>query len=146
LLLYLKVVSDIHSSMDTLTKDELEFLDYKSGLSRERILKHLKHLDFNNAVITEAQESLTSYHNWVGTNIKDEDKPKFEEFNKINLNYHGCDLSPYEKKIFDKLPDIGKWHCGTNSRMWRAIEEAEESLMEFVHNEVNYLCTSTFFS
>ena len=44
-----------------------------------------------------------------------------------------------KKKIFDKLPDIGKWQCGNYSRMWRALEEADESLMEFVHHEVNYL-------
>ena len=84
---------------DTLTKEEMKFVEYKSEVSQEHILKHLENgLDFHNAVITEAQESLTSYHNWILNNIKDEDKHKFEEFNTIQINYQGSDLTEYEKK------------------------------------------------
>jgi hypothetical protein len=139
-LFILIIVSFMSFNRDTLTKEEREFLEYKGRVSQEFIIKHLENgLDFHNAVITEAQESISSYHNWIHNNIKDEDKHKFEEFNKIQINYQGSDLTDYEKKIFDKLPDIGKWQCGNYSRMWRALEEADESLMEFVYNEVNYL-------
>ena len=128
-------------TIDNLTEEETEFLNYRGEVTKEHIVKHLENgLDFDNAVITEAQESLTSYHNWVQNNIKDEDKHKFNEFDNIELTYHGENLTVYEKTLFDKLPNIGKWQCGNYSRMWRALEEAEECLMEFVYHEVNYLC------
>jgi hypothetical protein len=125
-----------------LTSDESEFLKYKSEPTRSRILKHIENgLNFDHAVITEAQESLTSYYDWVKNNIKDEDRNKFNEWSLDHVtNYTGDNLTPYEKSIFDKLPDIGKWQCGNYPRMWRAIEEADESLVEFIHNELNYLC------
>ena len=125
-----------------LTSDESDFLKYKSEPTRSRILKHIENgLNFSDAVITEAQESLTSYYDWVKNNIKDEDRNKFNEWSLDHVtNYKGENLTPYEKSIFDKLPDIGKWQCGNYSRMWRAIEEADESLVEFIHHEANYLC------
>ena len=126
-----------------LTSDESEFLNYKGEPSKSRILKHIENgLNFSDAVITEAQESLTSYYDWVKNNIKDEDRDKFNKwsFDHATDDYKGENLTAYEKSIFDKLPDIGKWQVGNYSRMWRALEEADESLVEFIHHELNYLC------
>jgi hypothetical protein len=128
-------------TIGNLTEEEKEFLNYKGEFSKEHIVKHLENgLDFDNAVITEAQESLTSYHNWVQNNIKDEDKHKLNEFDNIPLTYHGTDLNEFEKDIFNRLPNIGKWQWSNYSRIWRALEEADECLMEFVYHEANYLC------
>ena len=125
-----------------LTSTESEFLKYKSEPTRSRILKYIENgLNFDQAVITEAQESFTSYYDWVKNNIKDEDRDKFNKWSFDHAtDYKDDDLTAYEKSIFDKLPDIGKWQVGNYSRMWRAIEEADESLVEFIHHELNYLC------
>ena len=125
-----------------LTSDESDFLKYKSEPTRSRILQYIENgLNFSDAVITEAQESFTSYYDWVKNNIKDEDRDKFNKWSFDHAtDYKDDDLTAYEKSIFDKLPDIGKWQVGNYSRMWRAIEEADESLVEFIHHELNYLC------
>jgi hypothetical protein len=129
--------------MNNLSQDEKEFLEYKDEFSRNIIIKHIENgLSFNKAVIKEAGESLISYHDWVLKNIKEEDKNKLNEFDNITLTYQGEDLNEFEKNIFDRLPNIGKWQCGNYSRMWRALEEALECLMEFVYHEANYLWQS----
>ena len=127
-----------------LTSDESEFLNYKGEHAKPIILNHMKSgLNFSDAVITEAQESLTSYYNWVKNNIKDEDRNRFNEWSLDHVtNYTGDNLTEYEKSLFDKLPDVGKWQVGNYGRMWRALEEAEECLIEFIHHEANYLCQS----
>ena len=94
-------------------------------------------------MITEASESLISYYKWVLNNVKEEDKKRVEEWDDGNATlYRGGDLTDYEKKLFNTLPNIGKWQVGNYTRMWRGLEEAEECLMEFVHHELNYLCSS----
>jgi len=127
-----------------LTSTEYDFLKYKSEPTRSRILQYIENgLNFSDAVITEAQESLTSYYNWVKNNVKDEDRNRFNEWSTDHVtNYTGDNLTEYEKSLFDKLPDIGKWQVGNYSRMWRALEEADECLCEFIHHELNYLCKS----
>ena len=127
--------------MNSLTEDEKEFLEYRPETTRERIIKLLDNgLPFDKAVIKEAGESLISYYEWIRNNIKDEDKHKLNDFDNIPLTYHGTDLNEFEKNIFDRLPNIGKWQWGNYSRIWRALEEADECLMEFVYHEANYLC------
>lgn len=130
-------------NIETLDEQEKEFLKYKCEVTKEKIIKHIQNgLSFEDAVITEASESLVSYYNWVVDNAKDEDKDKVYDWNKGNTtSYTGEDLNEYQKKLFDTLPNIGKWQVGNYSRMWRALEEADECLMEFIHHELNYLCT-----
>ena len=129
-------------NIETLDEQEKEFLKYKCEVTKEKIIKHIQNgLSFEDAVITEASESLVSYYNWVVDNAKDEDKDKVYDWNKGNAtSYTGEDLNEYQKKLFDTLPNIGKWQVGNYSRMWRALEEADECLMEFIHHELNYLC------
>lgn len=127
--------------MNSLTQSEKEFLEYRHETTRERIIKLLENgLSFDKAVIKEAGESLISYYDWIRNNIKDEDKHKLNDFDNIPLTYHGNDLNSFEKDIFDRLPNIGKWQWSNYSRIWRALEEADECLMEFVYHEANYLC------
>ena len=127
--------------MNSLTQSEKDFLQYKDENSRSRIIKYVENgLPFDKAVIKEAGESLISYYNWILNNIRDEDKHKLKDFDDIPLTYKGEDLDDFEKDIFDRLPNIGKWQWGNYSRVWRALEEADQCLMEFVHHEVNYLC------
>ena len=127
--------------MNSLTQSEKDFLEYKGEHSRSIIIKYVENgLPFDKAVIKEAGESLISYYNWIRNNIKDEDKNKLNDFDDIPLTYKGEDLDDFEKDIFDRLPNIGKWQWGNYSRVWRALEEADQCLMEFVHHEVNYLC------
>jgi len=129
------------SLMNRLTQSEKDFLEYRHETTRERIIKLLENgLSFDKAVIKEAGESLISYYDWIRNNIKDEDKHKLNDFDNIPLTYHGTDLNPFEKDIFDRLPNIGKWQWSNYSRIWRALEEADECLMEFVYHEANYLC------
>jgi len=129
------------SLMNSLSQSEKDFLEYKDEHSRGRIVNHVENgLTFDKAVIKEAGESLISYYDWIRNNIKDEDKYKLNEFDDIPLTYKGEDLNPFEKDIFDRLPNIGKWQWSNYSRIWRALEEADQCLMEFVYNEVNYLC------
>ena len=127
--------------MNSLTQSEKDFLEYRHETTRERIIKLLENgLSFDKAVIKEAGESLISYYNWIRNNIKDEDKHKLNDFDNIPLTYLGTDLNPFEKDIFDRLPNIGKWQWSNYTRVWRALEEADECLMEFVYHEANYLC------
>ena len=127
--------------MNSLTRDEKEFLEYRHETTRERIIKLLENgLSFDKAVIKEAGESLISYYDWIRNNIRDIDKHKLNEFDNIPLTYQGADLNEFEKNIFDRLPNIGKWQWSNYSRVWRALEEAEQCIMEFVYHEVNYLC------
>ena len=127
--------------MNSLTQDEKEFLEYRHETTRERIFKLLENgLSFDKAVIKEAGESLISYYDWIRNNIRDIDKHKLNEFDNIPLTYQGEDLNEFEKDIFDRLPNIGKWQWSNYSRIWRALEEADECLMGFVYHEVNYLC------
>lgn len=130
--------------MNSLIPDEKEFLEYKDEHSRSRIIKYIENgLPFEKAVIKEAGESLISYYEYIRNNIKDEDKHKLNEFDNIPLTYHGEDLNDFEKDIFERLPNIGKWQWSNYSRIWRALEEADECLMEFVYHEANYLCQSS---
>lgn len=130
--------------MNRLSQEEIDFLQYKGEHSRGRIVKHLENgLSFDKAVIKEAGESLISYYDWIRNNIRDEDKQKLNEFDNIPLTYKGEDLNDFEKDIFDRLPNIGKWQWSNYSRVWRALEEADECLMEFVYNEANYLCNGS---
>jgi len=130
--------------MNSLTQGEKDFLQYRHETTRERIIKLLENgLPFDKAVIKEAGESLISYYDWIRNNIKDEDKHKLNDFDNIPLTYHGNDLNPFEKDIFDRLPNIGKWQWSNYSRIWRALEEADECLMEFISNEANYLCNES---
>ena len=127
--------------MNSLTQSEKEFLEYRHETTRERIIKLLENgLPFDKAVIKEAGESLISYYDWIRNNIKDIDKHKLNDFDNIPLTYHGNDLNEFEKDIFDRLPNIGKWQWSNYTRIWRALEEADECLMEFVYHEANYLC------
>jgi hypothetical protein len=127
--------------MNSLTQSEKDFLEYRNETTRERIIKLLDNgLPFDKAVIKEAGESLISYYDWIRNNIKDEDKHKLNDFDNIPLTYHGNDLNEFEKDIFNRLPNIGKWQWSNYTRTWRALEEADECLMEFVYHEANYLC------
>ena len=127
--------------MNSLTQDEKEFLEYRHETTRGRIFKLLENgLSFDKAVIKEAGESLISYYDWIRNNIRDIDKHKLNVFDNIPLTYQGADLNEFEKNIFDRLPNIGKWQWSNYSRVWRALEEAEQCIMEFVYHEVNYLC------
>ena len=127
--------------METLSQSEKDFLEYRNETTRSRIIKYVENgLSFDKAVIKEAGESLISYHEWIRNNIKDEDKYKLNDFDNIPLTYQGTDLNEFEKDIFDRLPNIGKWQWSNYSRIWRALEEADECLMEFVIHEANYLC------
>ena len=127
--------------MNRLTQSEKDFLQYKDEHSRSRIIKYVENdLPFDKAVIKEGGESLISYYNWILNNIRDIDKHKLNEFDNIPLTYKGEDLNDFEKDIFDRLPNIGKWQWSNYSRVWRALEEADECLMEFVYHEANYLC------
>ena len=60
----------------------------------------------------------------------------FEDYFSFKLRIN----DEFEKDIFDRLPNIGKWQWSNYSRIWRALEEADECLMEFVYHEANYLC------
>ena len=127
--------------MNSLTQSEKDFLEYRNETTRERIIKLLDNgLPFDKAVIKEAGESLISYYDWIHNNIKDIDKHKLNDFDNIPLTYHGNDLNEFEKDIFNRLPNIGKWQWSNYTRTWRALEEADECLMEFVYHEANYLC------
>lgn len=127
--------------MDNLSQSEKDFLEFKHETTKNRILNYLETgLTFDKAVIKEAGESLISYYEYIRNNIKDIDKYKLNEFDNIPLTYHGTDLNEFEKYIFDRLPNIGKWQWSNYSRIWRALEEADECLMEFVYHEANYLC------
>jgi len=128
-------------NIDDLLPYELDFYNRKNDVSKEKILKHLNRgLSFDNAVITEAQESFVSYHNWAKNNVKDEDKHIIDEWdNSHQTNYTGTDLTNYEKQIFDKLPNAAKWQVENNSRMWKAIEHAQENLIELIYNKLYYL-------
>ena len=124
-----------------LSESENEFLQFRHEVTRSRIIKYIENgLPFDKAVIKEAGESLISYYEYIKDNIKDEDKHKLNEFDDIPLTYHGTDLNDFEKDIFDRLPNIGKWQWSNYTRVWRALEEADECLMEFVYHEANYLC------
>tara|TARA_B100000902_G_C26665065_1_gene600291 strand:+ start:77 stop:487 length:411 start_codon:yes stop_codon:yes gene_type:complete len=129
-------------NIETLDENERDFLKHKSEVTKEQIIKHLQNgLSFEDAVITEATESLVSYYKWVVDNAKEEDKGKVQDWNEGNAtSYNGENLNEYQKKLFDTLPNIGKWQVGNYNRMWRALEEADECLMEFIHHELNYLC------
>ncbi len=127
--------------MDNLSQSEKDFLEFKHETTKNRILNYLETgLTFDKAVIKEAGESLISYYEYIRNNIKDIDKYKLNEFDNIPLTYHGTDLNEFEKDIFNRLPNIGKWQWSNYSRIWRALEEADECLMEFVYHEANYLC------
>jgi len=127
--------------MDNLSQSEKDFLEFKHETTKNRILNYLETgLTFDKAVIKEAGESLISYYEYIRNNLKDIDKHKLNEFDNIPLTYHGTDLNEFEKDIFDRLPNIGKWQWSNYSRIWRALEEADECLMEFVYHEANYLC------
>ena len=127
--------------MDNLSQSEKDYLEFKHETTKNRILNYLETgLTFDKAVIKEAGESLISYYEYIRNNLKDIDKHKLNEFDNIPLTYHGTDLNEFEKDIFDRLPNIGKWQWSNYSRIWRALEEADECLMEFVYHEANYLC------
>ena len=128
-------------NIDDLTPDELDFYNRKNPVSKKEILKHLNNgKSFDDAVVTEASESLVSYYNWIKDNVKDEDKYKVTDYDNIHMtNYRGDDLTQYEKELFDTLPNIGKWQVGNYSRMWRGLEEADECLIEFIYHELDYL-------
>lgn len=128
-------------NLNNLSESERNFLQYKNEISRREIMKYLENgLSFSEAIITEGQESICSYYNWVKNNVKDEDKYKIDNWdNEYSTNYTGQDLNEYEKKIFDKLPNIGKWQVSNYSRMWRGLDEAEECIYEFIYHELNYL-------
>ena len=127
--------------MDNLTEDELYFYNNKGEVTKEKILKHLNNgLSFDDAIVTEASESLVSYYNWVMNNAKDEDKYKVKDWDiRHETNYTGGNLTEYEKTLFETLPNVGKWQVGNYSRMWRGLEEADECLVEFIHHELDYL-------
>ena len=128
--------------MDNLTEDELDFYNNKGEVTKEKILKHLNNgLSFDDAIVTEASESLVSYYNWVMNNAKDTDKYKVKDWDiRHETNYTGGDLTDYEKTLFETLPNVGKWQVGNYSRMWRGLEEADDCLVEFIHHELDYLC------
>ena len=129
-------------NIEDLTTEESDFFNSKSEVTKVRILSYLNNgLKFQDAVVTEAQKSLISYYNWVKNNAKDEDKYKITEWdNQHQTDYKGDNLTEYEQYLFESLPNVGKWQVGNYSRMWRALEEADECLCEFIHHELNYLC------
>jgi len=128
-------------NIDNLTPDELYFYNSKSDNTRNNILKYLNNgKSFDDAIVTVSSESLVSYYNWIKDNVKDIDKYKITNYDDIHeSNYTGDDLTPYEKELFDTLPNVGKWQVGNYGRMWRGLEEAYECLMEFTHHELDYL-------
>ena len=128
-------------NINNLTPDELNFYNLKNENTKNRILKHLNDgKSFSDSVVTEASESLVSYYNWIKNNVKDIDKYKITDFDdSYKTEYNGDNLTEYEKELFDTLPNVGKWQVGNYSRMWRGLEEADLCLMEFIHNELDYL-------
>ena len=128
-------------NMDDLTPDELVFYNRKNAISKEQILKHLNEgKSFNDAIVTEASESLISYYNWIKDNVKNEDKYKIIEFDDLyKTNYNEDNLTEYEKELFNKLPNVGKFQVTGYNRMWRGLQEADECLVEFVYYELDYL-------
>ena len=128
-------------NIEDLTEDESDFYNGKNEVSKREILKHLNDgKSFHDSVLTEAQESLVSYYNWAKNSVKDEDKYKITDFdNRHQTNYIGHNLTEYEKEIFNKLPNVGKWQVGNYNRMWRGLQEADECLYEFIHHELDYL-------
>ena len=127
--------------MDDLTPDELDFYNRKNPVSKEQILKHLNEgKSFNDAIVTEASESLVSYYNWIKNNVKDTDKYKIIEFDDLyKINYNEDNLTEYEKELFNNLPNVGKYQVGFYDQMWRGLQEADECLIEFVYHEIYYL-------
>ena len=128
-------------NLDNLTSEESTFYNGQSEFTRRDILQHLNTgLSFYHAVLTEAQESLTLYYDWIKNNVTDSDKYKVTDFdNRHRTNYTGGNLTEYEKSLFEKLPNVGKWQVGNYSRMFRGLQEAQECLYEFVYHELNYL-------
>ena len=124
-----------------LTDEECSFFTSKGEVDQQKIMEHFNTgKSFHDSVLTVAQESLVSYYEWVKNNVTDEDKYKVDDWdNHHQTNYEGENLTEYEKQLFDKLPNVGKWQVGNYSRMWRALEEAEQCLMEFVYHELDYL-------
>ena len=127
--------------LTSLTEDQLEFYNQKHPISQQDIVNHMNDgLSFDQAVATEATDSLISYYGWIRNNIKDTDKYKIHQMDMdYETDYGGMGLTDYEKNLFDKLPNIGKYLVGTYGRVWRGLQEAEECLMEFVYHEVDYL-------
>ena len=127
--------------LNSLTEDQQSFYNHKQPISQRGILKYLNNgLTFENAIVSEATDSLVSYYTWVKNNIKDTDKYKLDNWDDLHqTNYTGGNLTEYQKRLFDTLPNVGKWQVGNYSRMWRGLQEAEECLMEFVYHEVDYL-------
>lgn len=127
--------------LTSLTEDQLEFYNQKHPISQQGIVNHMNDgLTFDQAVATEATDSLISYYGWIRNNIKDTDKYKIHQMDMdYETDYGGMGLTDYEKNLFDKLPNIGKYLVGTYGRVWRGLQEAEECLMEFVYHEVDYL-------
>lgn len=136
----------MNSFTDNLTDEECSFFTSKGEVDQQKIMEHFNTgKSFSDSVLTAAQESLVSYYEWVKNNAKDEDKSKVDDWdNHHQTNYEGENLTEYEKQLFDKLPNVGKWQVGNYSRMWRALEEAEECLMEFVYHELDYLNNPSF--
>jgi len=131
----------MNSFTDNFTDEEWSFFTSKGEVDQQKIMEHFNTgKSFHDSVLTVAQESLVSYYEWVKNNVTDEDKYKVDDWdNHHQTNYEGENLTEYEKQLFDKLPNVGKWQVGNYSRMWRALEEAEECLMEFVYHELDYL-------
>ena len=127
--------------MDDLTPDELDFYNRKNAISKEEILKHLNEgKSFNDAIVTEASESLVSYYNWIKNNVKDTDKYKVIEFDDLyKTNYNEDNLTEYEKELFNNLPNVGKFQVGCYNQMWRGLQEADECLVEFIYYQLEYL-------
>jgi len=136
----------MNSFTDNLTDEECSFFTSKGEVDQQKIMEHFNTgKSFHDSVLTVAQESLVSYYEWVKNNVTDEDKYKVDDWdNHHQTNYEGENLTEYEKQLFDKLPNVGKWQVGNYSRMWRALEEAEECLMEFVYHELDYLNNPSF--
>ena len=136
----------MNSFTDNLTDEECSFFISKGEVDQQKIMEHFNTgKSFHDSVLTVAQESLVSYYEWVKNNVTDEDKYKVDDWdNHHQTNYEGENLTEYEKQLFDKLPNVGKWQVGNYSRMWRALEEAEECLMEFVYHELDYLNNPSF--
>jgi len=131
----------MNSFTDNFTDEEWSFFTSKGEVDQQKIMENFNTgKSFHDSVLTAAQESLVSYYEWVKNNVTDEDKSKVDDWdNHHQTNYEGENLTEYEKQLFDKLPNVGKWQVGNYSRMWRALEEAEECLMEFVYHELDYL-------
>tara|TARA_R110002074_G_scaffold161974_1_gene320426 strand:- start:1674 stop:2084 length:411 start_codon:yes stop_codon:yes gene_type:complete len=128
-------------NLDNLSSEESTFYNGQLEFNRRDILQHLNTgLSFYHSVLTEKQESLTLYYEWIKNNVKDLDKYKVTDFdNRHRTNYTGGNLTQYEKNLFEKLPNVGKWQVGNYSRMLRGLQEAHESLYEFMFQELNYL-------